>query len=122
MCETRPCWPTPDEAKAIIEAGLGDRLMLDYWESDDGPINIVSPAIQGRESDHAPFFPHGQCTFLKGGRCELHDLGLKPVEGRLAHHDGRGGEALHEAVAESWRNEQSQAFADTWAEQHIYGE
>ena len=26
------------------------------------------------------------CIFFKDGLCELHDLGLKPLEGRLSHH------------------------------------
>ena len=37
MC-TRPCWPTPEEARRLIRAGLGDRLMLDYW---GGVVSMV---------------------------------------------------------------------------------
>lgn len=95
--------------------------MLDYW-TGDVPIYIVAPAIVGYEKQEAPFLPHGRCAFLVAGRCQLHDLGLKPTEGRLAHHDGRGGADLHEALAQSWDNDEAQAFADAWAEAHVYGE
>lgn len=30
MCE-RPCWPSPEDAERLIDAGYGDKLMLDFW-------------------------------------------------------------------------------------------
>jgi hypothetical protein len=89
MCETRPCWPTPDEARAIQAAGFGARLMRDYWCADaefPNDVDILAPAVVGYEGARAPYFPRGSCTFLKDGRCELHPLGLKPLEGRVAIH------------------------------------
>lgn len=29
----------------------------------------------------------GSCVFYNDGKCELHENGLKPTEGRLAHHE-----------------------------------
>lgn len=29
---------------------------------------------------------NGWCTFYHDGKCELHDKGLKPTEGKLSHH------------------------------------
>ncbi|MDR2002668.1 MAG: hypothetical protein LBQ74_06525 [Prevotella sp.] len=29
------------------------------------------------------------CVFFKDGLCELHNLGLKPTEGKLSHHNIR---------------------------------
>jgi Fe-S-cluster containining protein len=84
MCEHRPCWGTPEEIEKIIEAGLGDRLMNDYWIESPQDVQIFSPAIVGYEGRTAPFMPIGACTFLKNGLCELHDKGLKPLEGRTA--------------------------------------
>ncbi len=89
MCQQRPCWPTPDEAIAIIDAGFGPRLMLDYWAGDENTHrDILCPAIVGYERRGAPYWPRGRCTFLTSDNlCELHDLGLKPHEGRLASCD-----------------------------------
>jgi hypothetical protein len=37
------------------------------------------------EEKRAPWRPYGRCTFLtEEGLCELHDKGLKPLEGRVA--------------------------------------
>jgi hypothetical protein len=36
MCLRRPCWPTPAEAKAIIDAGFAGELMLDFWSGIPG--------------------------------------------------------------------------------------
>jgi hypothetical protein len=117
MCEERPCWGTPKDAAAIIEAGLGDRLMLDYWansETDD--TYILAPAIVGYERNRTPFWPRGRCTFLtKKGLCELHDAGLKPTEGRLAM-CGRGKTPpnLHETVAKEWETPEAIALVASW--------
>lgn len=86
-CEAMPCWPTPNEAEKIIAAGLGRRLMNDYWVGDDmfPETHLVGPAIRGIEGYIAPYFKAGPCTFLtKDKKCELHDKGLKPLEGRTA--------------------------------------
>lgn len=84
MCENRPCWGTPEEIEAIIDAGFGDKLMIDYWEASPNNINMAQPAIIGYEKQRAPFWPRGRCAFLEKGLCTLHDKGLKPLEGRSA--------------------------------------
>jgi hypothetical protein len=84
MCEYRPCWGTPKEIKKLIEAGYAGRLMNDYWVGDGhngDDIQIVSPSTVGSEGGHAPFFPIGNCTFLKDGLCEINSL--KPIEARI---------------------------------------
>ncbi len=45
----RPCWPTPEEAKRLIDAGYGDRLMMDFWAGNN-PHMILCPANPGYES------------------------------------------------------------------------
>lgn len=120
MCEQRPCWPTPTEAQALISAGYSDRLMDDYWAGGGGPdgdedIHLLSPAIVGRESGNAPFWPNGRCTFLSPeGLCELHDLGLKPFEGRVASCADDNTKGLHKAVALEWNNPKSQELVAKW--------
>jgi hypothetical protein len=87
MCEQRPCWGTPKEIEAIVDAGFGDKLMQDYWEPDGthpAHVYMAQPAIVGYEGTRAPWSPHGTCAFLKNNLCTLHDKGLKPIEGRLA--------------------------------------
>lgn len=110
MCERRPCWPTPDEAKRIKDAGFGDRLMIDYWVESPTDIKIECPAIVGYEGLNAPFIPVGRCTFLKDGLCELHDLGLKPLEGRVASCQGtvEDSQAVRDFIVSEWRNNQEQ--------------
>lgn len=122
MCERRACWPTPDEARALIQAGYGDRLMLDWWAGgghDGGDILLLSPGEVGREGNRAGSWPGGRCTFLTADKkCELHDAGLKPLEGRAASCDDdvNAGIPLHETVAMTWNNPDAQTLAHEWRE------
>lgn len=121
MCEERPCWPTPAEAIALLDAGRGSSLMLDYWSGgfpspeDEFPdsVDILGPAIVGCEGRGAPFWPGGRCTFLsQQGLCSLHDRGLKPAEGRKAGHVTPDG--LHKAVARTWDSDLGRAAVARW--------
>jgi hypothetical protein len=85
MCALRPCWPTPDEAKAIEEAGYGDRMAETAIFHGDEMHTVRCPAPRGKAGTFA-LEQTGPCTFFRNGRCELHRKGLKPKEGRLAHH------------------------------------
>ncbi len=117
-CRQRPCWPTPDEVRKLIELGYGKRLWLDYWcgERYDNPnrdIHIPAPAITGYENRMASFFPVGQCTFLNAeGLCEIH--AVKPMEGRLITCSGATPNDLHRTVAMMWNNPAAQKLADAW--------
>lgn len=116
----RPCWPTTAEAAALIDAGLGGRLMLDFWAADDehpAGIKLLCPACPGHEGDTAPFAPFGGCTFqaVGTGLCELHDRGLKPAEGRKT---GCGkvkkSTSLHRIIAETWATPEGAAVVERW--------
>lgn len=124
-CCQRPCWGTPAEAQRLIDAGLGDRLQNDWWCADHD-IDLLCPASQGSEGDDAPEYVASglfgwllppvliPCTFLTAdGRCELHALGLKPLEGRVAYHDGPH-EGVHEAIAQAWDNDDARALVERW--------
>lgn len=117
MCHDRACWPTPQEAQNIIDAGFGARLMNDYrlrGGPDGSTIHLLCPAEVGRENDEAATWPGGRCTFLTDdGACELHALGLKPSEGRKANHEGHAVK-LHDLAAYSWNDEESQKLVRTW--------
>lgn len=90
MCRTYPCMPTVIEAYRLIQAGYSDRLMLKAWPAPHDATLIIlglCPAIVGLEKSVGPLKTHqGPCTFLKNDRCEIHNLGLKPAEGRFATH------------------------------------
>lgn len=114
LCRQRPCWPTLEEAQALIDAGLGERLMCDYWVAEIKDIEILSPAIIGYESCAAPFWPFGRCTFLTDkGLCELHDLKLKPLEGRVFSCQNDP-EDLHGAIAKMWDCREGKRIVSKW--------
>lgn len=119
MCQ-RPCWPSPDEAQKLIDVGYGPRLMNDYWVGggpDGDNIELLCPALKGYEGKSTPYSPRGKCTFQdEAGLCKLHDLGLKPIEGRLAsckHEDGEG-HRIHEDTAMTWNNPEAQQKVKDW--------
>jgi hypothetical protein len=96
--------------------------MNDYWVGggpNEEDIQILSPAIKGYEGLSAPFTPIGKCTFLtRDDLCELHDLGLKPLEGRLAICPAKGKapppQTVHEDVAMKWNNPKAQKLVIKW--------
>lgn len=85
MCHRTPCLGTPEEMMAIQKAGFGDKLIV---------VKVYDSFMLSPDSEDAQFkFNYlpvkGRCTFLTDrGQCRLHDLGLKPIEGRNAIHDG----------------------------------
>jgi len=114
MCANRPCWGIPNDILRLIELGYAKRLMQDYWAgnfsdkprkfdgSDDyHDIQIISPAIVGREGGGAPFMPFGRCTFLTAdNKCEIH--ACKPTEGRKASCNHNTSVNVHEYIARTW--------------------
>lgn len=122
MCKT-PCWPTPAEAKRLIDAGYGPRLRCDYWVGG-GPggadVLVLSGALDERLGDIKPGWPTEdglECNFKVNGLCELHDKGLKPWEGRIAHH-GRNGKGDREKIVAMWNNTEAQKLASDWIAEH----
>lgn len=79
MCKRSPCIGTPEDILAIANAGYADKLTPTTWAAG---IFVGLPAITmiQLQSDH-----NGCCMF-ENGRCKLHEMGLKPTEGMLAHH------------------------------------
>ncbi len=116
FCRRRSCWPTPEEAQAIIDAGHGDKLMLDWWVATP-TIYLLCGAIAGYEGKAAPADPRGRCGFLTADeQCELHP-DLKPIEGRLAYHDGRDLSWLHGEVAAAWDTPLGRSIVKSWSEE-----
>lgn len=81
QCRTCPCLGTPADIEKIIDAGYGNKIFLTTWAAGilmrvtDKPV-MMYQAEMTKEG----------CAFLQNGLCSLHDLGLKPTEGRLSHH------------------------------------
>lgn len=81
QCRT-PCLGTPQDILELVEAGYMDKLMPTHWAVGLvlGKLSYTIPMIQAIQTDE------GWCIFHKNGLCCLHELGLKPTEGRLSHH------------------------------------
>jgi hypothetical protein len=73
---------TPDDIMKLIEAGYIDKLLPTGWVVGMmlGKIDHVIPMVQLKKAEN------GFCVLYKDGLCLLHELGLKPTEGKLSHH------------------------------------
>lgn len=80
MCHT-PCLGTPEDIEKLVDAGYADRLVPTEW-GVGMIVGLISRPIYMLQADTV----NGWCTFYHNGLCELHDRGLKPTEGQLAHH------------------------------------
>ena len=129
MCK-RACWPTPQEAARLLDAGYANKLMLDAWiggfDNDHKDCYLVCPATPGFGGRWAPGLGddfdwfgaglRGGCVMHgSDGLCELHDKGLKPFEGRVAHHS-KDVPRLHEAVARTWYSNEGRAVVQRFCE------
>lgn len=123
MCK-HPCWPTPKEALALIEAGYSNRMMVEEWLTYGDPIQLLCPAGIGFEGNrNPPFWPdYNGCVFYSEEKgCELHDLGLKPSEARLCTaHDDNDGHELHETMAMTWNSPNAQELVKKWSPARNY--
>ena len=81
QCHT-PCLGTPEDIERLIDAGYKNRLAPTEWLVGmlfiDRPVLMLQAKIE-----------NGWCTFYHDGKCELHEQGLKPTEGKLSHHSIR---------------------------------
>jgi hypothetical protein len=84
MCN-RPCGPSPKEARALIDAGHGDKLELrDFCFEFNG--EWVSAWMLVIKKQWLPLaYNWGKCVFFDGRHCEIHG-DLKPLEGKMADH------------------------------------
>ena len=134
MCH-RPCWPTAEEVASLVAEGFADRLMADWWEEslDDGGITwVITPAVKSLEGKQSPRHIKDKtptCTFQTDeGLCELHELGLKPLEGRVSscQHDysdadvrASYGSVRGGVIRDSWRTEDGRNIANLWGKEFL---
>lgn len=105
MCRRCPCLGTPQDILAIAKAGYQDKLRPTVWGvlSNLYHKNYDIYMIQLDQNSDG-------CCMFEDGKCKLHDLGLKPTEGRLSVH---GWIPLLEksstfAVAKEWCNSENE--------------
>jgi len=113
----RPGWWTVDQAARAIEAGYGDRMMLEM--APELTFGVLSPAFKGCERTFATnLFAHNGCNFLNGERCELYGTGHQPLECRFCHHERRGlGLKCHADLERDWKTPAGQALVQKWIKQ-----
>jgi len=123
MCERVPCRPTPREAERLIAAGFGPQLMIRRFIAGDGEAEhdaeILTPAIVGAEGTSVNRWEGGRCVLLERGWCKVHKLGLKPIEGRMAFHNGHPDRDRHRGnilsrVSQLWDNAKGRAIIEAW--------
>ena len=99
MCEKSVCLPTPEQARVLIDRGYSDRLSIYEFHPTQKYIG-PSPKSQEGQPQNSTLNDNG-CTFYENGLCSLHDLGLKPYEGTIAHHD-RDWKTVRMDVLKTW--------------------
>ena len=99
-----PCLGTPEDIWRLIEAGYEERLRITFWAVGMlvGAIPFPILRVDALQTERG-------CIFWKNGLCELHDLNLKPTEGRLSYHilteeNICFGKSLGWNVAKEWIN------------------
>ena len=126
MC-INPCWPTPDEARELIDNGYADKLILrrtqvkldgehNYYE----PVWILSIADKKHHSTLVDSC-YNECIFWNSDKmCDLHGTDFKPLEAMLAYHkedpEDPFQNELHEWIIESWCNNDALRLIEEWAE------
>lgn len=145
-CRRFPGWMTIAEAAAMIAAGMGDKLMLDWMEPSEklgttSRIYVLCPASKHHEGGLAPgmdeFYPDNNgsfletllittfnippvampCTLLVDGKCSIHDTSFKPIMCReLMQCQDIG---IHKFdMAPEWDSEAGRSLVADWCRHH----
>ena len=117
---TRPGWWLVDEARMAMEAGYGDRMMLEL--SQDFSVGVLSPAFKGNEGYFSlQAYASNGCTFFLDGLCDLFGKTFQPIECRFCHHDRLGGgQKCHRDIAIDWNSGKGRRLVRRWLQlQHL---
>lgn len=108
MCLRTPCLGTPQDILALIDAGYADKVCYTEWAAGIlfGYTKYPIPMVQIKN------LKDGSCVLFHDGKCELHESGLKPTEGKLSHHEVSARELKPEynltfQVALEWTKEEN---------------
>lgn len=124
MCQA-PCCMSVEDAEKLIDAGYANRLMFDDLPSYPDGGDVLKPAMKGYEGKQSPWATRSEkgCTFWTSEKkCELHDKGLKPIQGKIAHHAlyrtakkfDRYEKVLSKTLKEDWESERGLAVIEKW--------
>lgn len=94
---TSPCFPTPKEAETLFEEGFEEQMAATKFIdiSTGKAYNVIAPlAVETVYDIDGVKIMLKSCVFFKNKKCLLHDLCLKPLEGRLADHNNTEEESL----------------------------
>jgi hypothetical protein len=113
-CKRLGWWAVAEAARAI-DAGYGNRMMLEM--SPDRSFGVLSPAFNGCEAAFATNYHASRgCNFLKDHLCELHGTGFQPLECRFCHHDRIGlGPKCHADLEKDWNAPTGRALVVKWS-------
>jgi hypothetical protein len=112
LCKRVPCLGTPKEITAIIEAGFADQNQLVVSSDNDPSLDFTVVKPRG---NHPTDPAKGACVFYKNGKCILHSIGLKPVEGRVAIHDKDTPRLLYHHLKRAWNTKLGRELVRTIA-------
>lgn len=87
MCQRTPCLGTPQDILALIDAGYADKVCYTEWAAGMYLGHIARPIPMVQIKSISVGTKDGCCVFFHDGKCDLHESGLKPTEGRLSHHE-----------------------------------
>lgn len=82
QCRTVSCLGTPSDILKILEAGFVQEIKPTDWLAGKETLKVIDHVIDM----FTPGYDHQGCIFFDNGLCKLHDLNLKPTEGRLSIH------------------------------------
>jgi len=106
-----------------MDAGFASRLMFDDWPFG---ADMLKPAMKGSEGERAPWEVKTEegCTFWKDGKCELHQSGLKPIQGKLAHHANTRAQIgeIEGLIRSSWDSDEATEVIERWKKEVNYEE
>lgn len=119
MCHA-PCCGSVEDFEKLIDEGFAHRLMFDNLPSILDGGNFLKPALKGHEGKQAPWQTRSLrgCTFWnESGKCDLHNKGLKPLQGKIANHSEDMGDKIDlfaEISKEDWESERGLRLIDKW--------
>ena len=113
----RPGWWTVEQAAQALDAGYGNRMMLEI--APELTFGVLSPAFKRCERSIATnLFARNGCTFFRNERCELFGTGHEPLECRFCHHERQGrGPQCHADLEKDWKSMEGQTLVDQWIKQ-----
>ena len=112
-CKHKPGWFKPKEiapAAKLLNMSVNEffktKLMVDWWETNDGQVFTLAPAIKNHNAgSEFPSDPRGECVFFNGGLCDIHSA--KPFEcAALDCSNTDNHNKNHEDAYKSWVNHQ----------------